>query len=66
MEGLLRCWIAAPHTSHLIAPAIPPLPYPAGTTLFREGDKVCFCYVVLSGSVQFYKVRNKVQMEGGE
>lgn len=25
---------------------------PAGSTLFSEGDKVCFCFVILSGSVE--------------
>eukprot|EP00955_Chlamydomonas_euryale_P028126 296275-Chlamydomonas_euryale.AAC.1 len=31
------------------------IPAPAGSTLFRQGDPVCFCYVVVKGSVSFTK-----------
>ena len=29
------------------------LSVPAGATLFKEGDKICFCYVILQGTVVF-------------
>ena len=27
-----------------------------GTTVFQEGDKICFCYVILQGRVSFNQI----------
>ena len=31
----------------------------SGTTVFAEGDRICFCYVILQGSVSFTQINQQ-------